>query len=147
MSRKVVPVDRLLLSQYGFDRGSSRSETGAARIHVPGAGSGATHRDYPADALVVACTAAGSGSVDFSARFGHRVRRRIFLMNDTSTLLLGVLFGSVGLGFFIYGRKQQAIVPLAVGVALFVVPYVISNVYLLVLAGLLLVALPYFLRS
>jgi hypothetical protein len=67
-------------------------------------------------------------------------------MTDTSTLLWGVIFGSVGLGFFIYGRKQQAVVPLVVGIALFVVPYVISNVYYLVLAGLLLVALPYFLR-
>jgi len=68
-------------------------------------------------------------------------------MGDTSTLLWGVIFGSVGLGFFIYGRKQQAVVPLVAGIALFVVPYVISNVYFLVLAGLLLVALPYFLRN
>ncbi len=68
-------------------------------------------------------------------------------MGDTSTLLWGVIFGSVGLGFFIYGRKQQAVVPLVAGIALFVVPYVISNVYYLVLAGLLLVALPYFLRN
>ena len=67
-------------------------------------------------------------------------------MTDTSTLLWGVIFGSVGLGFFIYGRKQQAVVPLVVGIALIVAPYVISNVYYLVLAGLLLVALPYFLR-
>lgn len=67
-------------------------------------------------------------------------------MSDTSTLLWGVIFGSVGLGFFIYGRKQQAVVPLVVGIALFVVPYFVSNLYYLVLAGLLLVALPYFLR-
>jgi hypothetical protein len=68
-------------------------------------------------------------------------------MDDTSTLLWGVLFGSIGLGFFIYGRRQQAIVPLLAGVALFVVPYFISSVYLLVLVGMLLVALPYFVRS
>ena len=67
-------------------------------------------------------------------------------MDDTSVLLWGVLFGSVGLGFFIYGRKQQAVVPLVVGIALFVVPYFISNLYLLILVGILLVALPYFLR-
>jgi hypothetical protein len=68
-------------------------------------------------------------------------------MDDTSTLLWGVLFGSIGLGFFIYGRRQQAIGPLLAGVALFVVPYFISSVYLLVLVGMLLVALPYFVRS
>jgi predicted membrane protein len=67
-------------------------------------------------------------------------------MNDTSILLWGVVFGSIGLGFFIYGRKQQAVVPLVVGIALFVVPYVIANLYLLLLAGIILVALPYFVR-
>lgn len=67
-------------------------------------------------------------------------------MNDTSMLLWGVVFGSIGLGFFIYGRKQQAVVPLVVGIALFVVPYVIANLYLLLLAGVVLVALPYFVR-
>ena len=65
-------------------------------------------------------------------------------MNDTATLLWSVVFGSVGLGFFIYGRKQQAIVPLVVGVALFAAPYVIPNLYLLLLVGVILVALPYF---
>ena len=67
-------------------------------------------------------------------------------MNDTSILLWGVVFGSIGLGFFIYGRKQQAVVPLVAGIALFVVPYVIANLYLLLLAGIILVALPYFVR-
>jgi hypothetical protein len=61
-------------------------------------------------------------------------------------LLWGVVFGSIGLGFFIYGRKQQAVVPLVVGIALFFVPYVISNLYLLLLAGIILIALPYFVR-
>lgn len=61
-------------------------------------------------------------------------------------LLWGVVFGSIGLGFFIYGRKQQAVVPLVVGIALFVVPYVIPNLSLLLLAGIILVALPYFVR-
>jgi hypothetical protein len=67
-------------------------------------------------------------------------------MNDTSMLLWGVVFGSIGLGFFIYGRKQQAVVPLVVGIALFVVPYVVSNLYLLLLVGIILIALPYFVR-
>jgi hypothetical protein len=67
-------------------------------------------------------------------------------MDDTSVLLWGVLFGSIGLGFFIYGRRQQAVVPLVAGIALFVVPYFISNVYLLVISGIFLMALPYFLR-
>ena len=67
-------------------------------------------------------------------------------MNDTSMLLWGVVFGSIGFGFFIYGKKQQAVVPLVAGIALIVIPYVVSNLYLLLLAGIILVALPYFVR-
>jgi hypothetical protein len=57
-----------------------------------------------------------------------------------------LLFGSIGLGFFIYGTKQKAVVPLVCGVALMVFPYFVSNAILLVGIGALLVAIPYFLR-
>lgn len=62
-------------------------------------------------------------------------------------LLWIVLFGSVGLGFFVYGRRERAIVPLLVGIALMVVPYFVSNIYLLVTFGVVLIALPYFVRA
>jgi len=65
---------------------------------------------------------------------------------DTSSLLWGLLFGSIGLGFFVYGRRQQAVVPLVCGVALMVFPYFVSNTMLLVILGLALVAIPYFVR-
>ena len=65
---------------------------------------------------------------------------------SASSLLLGVLFGSVGLGFFIYGRRQRTIVPLLCGLALMVVPYFIPNPALLFAVGLILVAIPYFVR-
>jgi hypothetical protein len=57
-----------------------------------------------------------------------------------------LLFGSIGLGFFIYGKKQRAVVPLVCGLALMLFPYFVSNVMLLVGIGVLLIALPYFLR-
>ena len=63
-----------------------------------------------------------------------------------SSLLWGLLFGSAGLGFFLYGKKQQAIVPLFCGLALMVFPYFVSNTILLVAIGIVLVALPYFIR-
>jgi hypothetical protein len=65
---------------------------------------------------------------------------------DTSSLLWGLLFGSVGLGFFVYGRKQRAVVPLVCGLLLMVFPYFVSNVALLVTVGILLCVVPYFLR-
>lgn len=58
----------------------------------------------------------------------------------------GLIFGSFGYGFFSYGRKQKAVVPLCVGIVLMVFPYFVNNVYMLVLAGAALMALPYFIR-
>jgi hypothetical protein len=65
---------------------------------------------------------------------------------SSSLLLLGVLFGSIGLGFFIYGRKQSGLAPLVCGLLLMVVPYFISNALLLFAVGAVLVVLPYFVR-
>jgi hypothetical protein len=65
---------------------------------------------------------------------------------NTSSLLWGLLFGSIGLGFVIYGRRQRAVVPLLCGVALMIFPYFVSNSVVLVAIGVLLIAIPYFLR-
>jgi hypothetical protein len=64
----------------------------------------------------------------------------------TGVLLWGLLFGSIGLGYFIYGKKQRAVVPLVCGLALMVFPYFVPNTILLVGIGALLTAIPYFLR-
>jgi hypothetical protein len=67
-------------------------------------------------------------------------------VNNTSTLIWGVIFGSIGLGFFVYGKKQKAIIPLFSGIGLIVAPYFISNMYILILSGIVLVALPYLIK-
>lgn len=64
-----------------------------------------------------------------------------------TSLLLGVVFGSVGMGFFIYGKKQGTIVPLLCGLTLMVLPYFISSTLLLFVVGAVLVAVPYFVRA
>ncbi|MEA2560445.1 MAG: hypothetical protein QOH06_1949 [Acidobacteriota bacterium] len=66
---------------------------------------------------------------------------------DTSLLLWGLIFGSIGVGFFVYGKKQGAIVPLLCGLALMIFPYFVSNVIVLVLIGVALIAIPYFARD
>jgi hypothetical protein len=65
---------------------------------------------------------------------------------DTSTLILGIIFGSVGLGFFVYGKKQAAFIPLFSGIGLMAIPYFISNMYILILSGIVLAALPFILK-
>jgi len=61
-------------------------------------------------------------------------------------LLWGVLFSSIGLGFFLYGKKQRAVVPLVCGLVLMIYPYFIPNVLALVAIGAALTAVPYFWR-
>lgn len=70
----------------------------------------------------------------------------MFEIGSTAVLIWGLIFGSVGTGFAIYGKRQKAIVPLCVGIALCVVPYFIANVYVLVAVGCVLAAIPYFVR-
>ena len=57
------------------------------------------------------------------------------------------MFGSIGLGFFVYGRKQRVVVPLVCGLALMVFPYFVSGTAWLVVIGLALMAIPYFVRA
>ena len=67
-------------------------------------------------------------------------------MSNASTLILGVLFGSIGLGFFVYGKKQKTIVPIICGIGLMVFPYIISNLYILIFSSVILIALPFFIK-
>ncbi len=70
----------------------------------------------------------------------------MMMMESTSVLIWGMVFGSIGFGFFSYGKKQKAIVPLMVGIALFIFPYFISDITLMVVVGAILIVLPYFVR-
>jgi len=65
---------------------------------------------------------------------------------DSTILIWEMLFGAIGLGFFSYGKKQKAIVPLVSGVGLFIFPYFVSSLYLVLLLGFALIILPYFVR-
>jgi hypothetical protein len=70
----------------------------------------------------------------------------MFEMDSTAVLLWGLLFGSIGFGYFLYGKKQKAVVPLITGIVLCVVPYFIANIYALVMVGVILMAIPFFVR-
>lgn len=62
---------------------------------------------------------------------------------STSVLLLGVLFSSIGFGYFLYGKKQRAALPLACGIVLMVVPYFIPGALLLFAVGCVICAIPW----
>ena len=65
---------------------------------------------------------------------------------DTASLLWGLLFSSIGFGYFLYGKKQHSVVPLLCGIALMVYPYFISGNVLIVVIGSVLSAIPYFIQ-
>ncbi|HEX4151349.1 MAG TPA: hypothetical protein VHY75_03975 [Steroidobacteraceae bacterium] len=65
----------------------------------------------------------------------------------TTTLLWGVLFSSIGVGFCMYGRRRRAPVPLLCGIGLVVYPYFVPNAIALVSIGAALCAIPYFFRE
>ncbi|PCJ41496.1 MAG: hypothetical protein COA71_08025 [SAR86 cluster bacterium] len=65
---------------------------------------------------------------------------------DTSNILWGLIFGSIGLGYFIYGKKQSNIVVRYSGVALMIYPYFINNIVALPVIGVCLLFLPRFIK-
>ncbi len=67
-------------------------------------------------------------------------------MNSEAMMVWSVLFGAIGIGYFIYGRKQKAIIPFCVGLSLFVFPYFMTSVTMLLIVGIILVAIPYFIK-
>jgi hypothetical protein len=63
-----------------------------------------------------------------------------------TVLIWNIIFGSVGFGFFIYGKKQGRAVPLVSGLALMIFPYFVSSLIWIVVIGFALIALTYFVR-
>ena len=65
---------------------------------------------------------------------------------NPETILWELLFGSIGFAMFVYGKKQKKNIPLGCGVALIILPYLITQVVLLVLVGLALVIAPFIIK-
>ena len=65
---------------------------------------------------------------------------------NTAQLLLGVLFSSIGFGYFLYGKKQKVIIPFTCGLVLMIFPYFIDQTLLSIGIGTALSILPYFIR-
>lgn len=67
-------------------------------------------------------------------------------MPDTSFLLISLVFSSIGLGYFIYGRKQKHKIAFYSGLCLMLYPYMISDPLWLVVIGVALMSAPRFIR-
>ena len=73
-------------------------------------------------------------------------------MNDlgqsmsTATILWSTLFGSIGVGYCIYGKRQNRLVPWVSGLALMGVPYIVDGTFAMVALSVAFMALPYFVQ-
>ena len=65
-------------------------------------------------------------------------------MPGLSLILWGLLFSSIVVGYFIYGKKQSKPVIRYTGLALIFYPYFISNLLVLILLGVILLFIPKF---
>ena len=65
---------------------------------------------------------------------------------DANSLIASLLWGSVGSGFFLYGKKQGEPVPLFGGLALVAISYFIESALIMSLVGAALVAGIFWLR-
>ena len=60
-----------------------------------------------------------------------------------NSLYIGVVAGAIGMGYFIYGKRQTKIVPMVAGALLCIYPYFMDSLLWLSLVGLLLIAAPF----
>ena len=65
---------------------------------------------------------------------------------DTTLIFTGLIFGSIGMGYVVYGRKQANFMALLSGVGLCVFPYFTNSVWMSIAIGVGLVLLPFVIR-
>jgi hypothetical protein len=68
-------------------------------------------------------------------------------MGDESSIVWAMFFGAIGVGYFMYGRRQRQLMPFITGIALMVVPYFVDGAAAMIGLCVAFMALPYFIRS
>lgn len=63
---------------------------------------------------------------------------------DTTTLFAGVFFGAIFMGSVVYERKQKKGIALLCGLLLCTIPYLMSNLLLLLILSCVIMSLPFF---
>ncbi len=63
-------------------------------------------------------------------------------MLGTELVFLGLIFGSIGIGYFMYGKKQSDPIIRYTGFMLIFFPYFFSSITWLVITGIILLFVP-----
>ncbi|MDD3145050.1 MAG: amino acid transport protein [Candidatus Gracilibacteria bacterium] len=67
-------------------------------------------------------------------------------MFDMNTLYIGLIFGSIGMGYFSYGKKAERYMFLLSGIILMIYPYFFTNVYYMSAVGILFLFFPFIIK-
>lgn len=63
---------------------------------------------------------------------------------DVNWLLLSMVYSTIGLGMFMYGKKAVRFVPLVAGLLLMIVPYFLSSLLWMTVVSVIIMASPFF---
>jgi hypothetical protein len=66
---------------------------------------------------------------------------------DPLKLFIEFLFGMVGTGYFMYGKKSGNMIALCCGLGLGIFPYFVDRMVFILLVGVVLVAVPFVLKG
>ncbi len=64
-------------------------------------------------------------------------------LGSGNELLVSLIFGTIGMGYFAYGKKQANFLILGTGIALMVYPYFVPGLATMILSGLVLMIFPF----
>lgn len=65
---------------------------------------------------------------------------------DTLSLIVGLIFGSIGIGYCIYGKKQRHLVAFISGLFLIGLPYAFDNIPILIVISIAIMVAPKFIK-
>ena len=71
----------------------------------------------------------------------------MFSSFQVPNVIAGILFGSIGFGAFIYGKKQSSLRAMMIGVGLMAYPYFVSHAVLVYVIGIALTAALFIFRD
>ena len=60
-----------------------------------------------------------------------------------NSLIVGIIAGAIGVGYFIYGKRQARFAPLLAGILLCIYPYFTDSLLWLCVIGVALVVAPF----
>jgi hypothetical protein len=62
---------------------------------------------------------------------------------NATSLVIGIFTGAIGVGYFIYGKRQAKFAPLIAGMMLCIYPYFVDGVLWTIVVGVVLIAAPF----